>query len=191
MSSHHDWVLTAITDSLKSLETIYQLTYFLHTLWWTKSSDRRSFYLLFSSLSSCSSPNSCAALAGSPAVTDLLPESLEAVLVADQGYHQVGPADHCSDMFVLSVTVAFATKLEQVRGCIQAETRKNPCCSSALCSFSCAVLSGLQGCLQAVFVKTHTNCSWIKNKGKKCYSSLENQFLDLLTDCHLYLNISK
>lgn len=38
-----------------------------------------------------------------------------AALVPDQGYHQVGPADHCSDMFILSVTVAFATKLEQVR----------------------------------------------------------------------------
>ncbi|KAM9360239.1 centrosomal protein of 120 kDa [Symphorus nematophorus] len=51
---------------------------------------------------------------GSPAVTDLLPDNLEAVLVPDQGYHQVGPADHCSDMFILSVTVAFATKLEQL-----------------------------------------------------------------------------
>ncbi|XP_042276259.1 centrosomal protein of 120 kDa [Thunnus maccoyii] len=51
---------------------------------------------------------------GSPAVTDLLPDKLEAVLVPDQGYHQVGPADHCTDMFVLSVTVAFATKLEQL-----------------------------------------------------------------------------
>uniref|UniRef100_A0AAQ4NQU3 C2 domain-containing protein n=1 Tax=Gasterosteus aculeatus aculeatus TaxID=481459 RepID=A0AAQ4NQU3_GASAC len=37
-----------------------------------------------------------------------------ATLVPEQGYHQVGPADSCSDMFVLSVTVAFATKLEQL-----------------------------------------------------------------------------
>uniref|UniRef100_A0A3Q1JN78 C2 domain-containing protein n=1 Tax=Anabas testudineus TaxID=64144 RepID=A0A3Q1JN78_ANATE len=51
---------------------------------------------------------------GSPAVTDLLPDKLESVLIQDQGYHQVGPADHCTDMFVLSVTVAFATKLEQL-----------------------------------------------------------------------------
>ncbi|XP_029943164.1 centrosomal protein of 120 kDa-like isoform X1 [Salarias fasciatus] len=51
---------------------------------------------------------------GSPSVTDLLPDKLEAVLVPDKGYHQVGPADLCSDMFVLSVTVAFATKLEQL-----------------------------------------------------------------------------
>ncbi|KAM7018354.1 centrosomal protein of 120 kDa [Tautogolabrus adspersus] len=51
---------------------------------------------------------------GSPSVTDLLPDKLEATLIPDQGYHQVGPADFCSEMFVLSVTVAFATKLEQL-----------------------------------------------------------------------------
>ncbi|XP_051807134.1 centrosomal protein of 120 kDa [Acanthochromis polyacanthus] len=51
---------------------------------------------------------------GSSSVTDLLLDRLEAVLVPDQGYHQVGPADLCSEVFVLSVTVAFATKLEQL-----------------------------------------------------------------------------
>ncbi|CAJ1069665.1 centrosomal protein of 120 kDa isoform X1 [Xyrichtys novacula] len=51
---------------------------------------------------------------GSPSVTELLPEKLEASLIPDQGFHQIGPADICSDMFVLSVTVAFATKLEQL-----------------------------------------------------------------------------
>ncbi|XP_078141380.1 centrosomal protein of 120 kDa [Centroberyx gerrardi] len=51
---------------------------------------------------------------GSPALTDLLPEKLEAELIQDQGFHQVGPPDRCADMFVLSVTVAFATKLEQL-----------------------------------------------------------------------------
>lgn len=51
---------------------------------------------------------------GSSSVSDLLPEKLEAILIPDQGYHQVGPADLCTDMFVLSVTVAFATKLEQL-----------------------------------------------------------------------------
>lgn len=51
---------------------------------------------------------------GSPAITELLPDKLESVLIPDRGYHQVGPADHCTDIFVLSVTVAFATKLEQV-----------------------------------------------------------------------------
>lgn len=57
----------------------------------------------------------CFVVIGSPAVTDVLPDKLVAALVPDQGYHQVGPADLCSDMFILSVTVAFATKLEQVR----------------------------------------------------------------------------
>ena len=51
---------------------------------------------------------------GSLVVADLVPERLEAVLVPEQGYHQVGPPELCSDMFVLSVTVAFASKLEQV-----------------------------------------------------------------------------
>nr|XP_015815790.2 centrosomal protein of 120 kDa [Nothobranchius furzeri] len=51
---------------------------------------------------------------GSASVTDLLPDKLEAVLIPDQGYHQVGPAGLCTDMFVLSVTVAFATRLEQL-----------------------------------------------------------------------------
>uniref|UniRef100_A0A8C2X3K0 Centrosomal protein 120 n=1 Tax=Cyclopterus lumpus TaxID=8103 RepID=A0A8C2X3K0_CYCLU len=51
---------------------------------------------------------------GPPAVADLLPDKLQASLIPDQGYHQVGPVDLCSDMFFLSVTVAFATKLEQL-----------------------------------------------------------------------------
>ncbi|TNN44259.1 Centrosomal protein [Liparis tanakae] len=51
---------------------------------------------------------------GPPAVSELLPDRLQASLVPDQGYHQVGPAELCCDMFFLSVTVAFATKLEQL-----------------------------------------------------------------------------
>ncbi|XP_027023076.1 centrosomal protein of 120 kDa isoform X1 [Tachysurus fulvidraco] len=39
---------------------------------------------------------------------------LEAILNEDEGYHQIGPADVCKDLFVLSVTVAFATRLEQL-----------------------------------------------------------------------------
>ncbi|XP_033827951.1 centrosomal protein of 120 kDa isoform X2 [Periophthalmus magnuspinnatus] len=52
----------------------------------------------------------------SPAL-DLLPDRLQPVLVADRGFHQIGPEDLCSDMFVLSVTVAFATKLQQLIPC--------------------------------------------------------------------------
>ncbi|NWV00024.1 CE120 protein, partial [Upupa epops] len=32
----------------------------------------------------------------------------------EEGYHQIGPAENCRDYFVLSVTIAFATQLEQL-----------------------------------------------------------------------------
>ncbi len=51
---------------------------------------------------------------GSPALVPLDAGKLRAVLNEDEGFHQIGPEDVCADMFVLSVTVAFATKLEQV-----------------------------------------------------------------------------
>ncbi|XP_071013436.1 centrosomal protein of 120 kDa [Oncorhynchus clarkii lewisi] len=51
---------------------------------------------------------------GSPVLSNLLPEKLEAVLKEDEGYLQIGHQDYCTDLFVLSVTVAFATKLEQL-----------------------------------------------------------------------------
>lgn len=51
----------------------------------------------------------------SPAVAKLEWMKLEVVLNEDEGYHQIGPGDLCKDLFVLSVTVAFATRLEQVK----------------------------------------------------------------------------
>ncbi|XP_054629515.1 centrosomal protein of 120 kDa isoform X4 [Dunckerocampus dactyliophorus] len=48
-----------------------------------------------------------------PAARQLM-DKLEVVLVPEKGYHQVGAADAAADMFVLSVTVAFASKLEQL-----------------------------------------------------------------------------
>lgn len=42
------------------------------------------------------------------------PKNLVPVLNEEEGYHQIGPAEYCRDYFVLSVTVAFATQLEQV-----------------------------------------------------------------------------
>ncbi|KAF4110425.1 centrosomal protein of 120 kDa [Onychostoma macrolepis] len=51
---------------------------------------------------------------GSPALVPLDSGKLKAVLNEEEGFHQIGPEDVCSDMFVLSVTVAFATKLEQL-----------------------------------------------------------------------------
>ncbi|CAL1615077.1 unnamed protein product [Knipowitschia caucasica] len=50
---------------------------------------------------------------GSPAL-ELLPDRLQPLLVSDRGFHQIGPEDLCSELFVLSVTVAFATKLQQL-----------------------------------------------------------------------------
>lgn len=42
------------------------------------------------------------------------PKNLVPVLNEEEGYHQIGPAEYCRDYFVLSVTIAFATQLEQV-----------------------------------------------------------------------------
>ncbi|XP_067249531.1 centrosomal protein of 120 kDa isoform X2 [Chanodichthys erythropterus] len=52
--------------------------------------------------------------AGSPALVPLEAAKLRAVLNEEDGFHQIGPEDLCRDIFVLSVTVAFATKLEQL-----------------------------------------------------------------------------
>ncbi|NWS75495.1 CE120 protein, partial [Crotophaga sulcirostris] len=41
-------------------------------------------------------------------------KSLLPVLNEEEGYHQIGPAEHCKDYFVLSVTIVFATQLEQL-----------------------------------------------------------------------------
>ncbi|XP_050974099.1 centrosomal protein of 120 kDa [Labeo rohita] len=51
---------------------------------------------------------------GSPALVPLDSGKLKAVLNEEEGFHQIGPEDVCADMFVLSVTVAFATKLERL-----------------------------------------------------------------------------
>ncbi|MCJ8735046.1 hypothetical protein PDJAM_G00242260 [Pangasius djambal] len=51
---------------------------------------------------------------GSPVMTKLESMKLEVILNEDEGYHQIGPADICKDPFVLSVTVAFAARLEQL-----------------------------------------------------------------------------
>ncbi|XP_035236274.1 centrosomal protein of 120 kDa isoform X2 [Anguilla anguilla] len=50
---------------------------------------------------------------GSPFLASLVSSQLQAVL-KEEGYHQIGPEDRCTDLFVLSVTVAFATRLEQL-----------------------------------------------------------------------------
>ncbi|KFQ21742.1 Centrosomal protein of 120 kDa, partial [Mesitornis unicolor] len=47
-------------------------------------------------------------------LSGLDPKSIVPVLNEEEGYHQIGPAEHCRDYFVLSVTIAFATRLEQL-----------------------------------------------------------------------------
>ncbi|XP_030368606.1 centrosomal protein of 120 kDa isoform X3 [Strigops habroptila] len=47
-------------------------------------------------------------------LSGLDPKSIVPVLNKEEGCHQIGPAEHCRDYFVLSVTVAFATQLEQL-----------------------------------------------------------------------------
>uniref|UniRef100_A0A8C0FCV4 Centrosomal protein of 120 kDa n=1 Tax=Bubo bubo TaxID=30461 RepID=A0A8C0FCV4_BUBBB len=41
-------------------------------------------------------------------------KSIVPILNEKEGYHQIGPAEYCRDYFVLSVTIAFATQLEQL-----------------------------------------------------------------------------
>ncbi|KAM9137754.1 centrosomal protein of 120 kDa isoform 3-T3 [Pangshura tecta] len=41
-------------------------------------------------------------------------KNIVAVLNEEEGYHQIGPAEYCREYFVLSVTIAFATQLEQL-----------------------------------------------------------------------------
>ncbi|NXW22250.1 CE120 protein, partial [Circaetus pectoralis] len=47
-------------------------------------------------------------------LSGLDPKSIVPILNEEEGYHQIGPAEYCRDYFVLSVTVAFATQLEQL-----------------------------------------------------------------------------
>ncbi|XP_039423231.1 centrosomal protein of 120 kDa isoform X1 [Corvus cornix cornix] len=42
------------------------------------------------------------------------PKSIVPVLNEEEGYHQIGPPEYCREHFVLSVTIAFATQLEQL-----------------------------------------------------------------------------
>ncbi|XP_051498068.1 centrosomal protein of 120 kDa isoform X2 [Apus apus] len=47
-------------------------------------------------------------------LSGLDPRSVVPVLNEEEGYHQIGPEEYCRDYFVLSVTIAFATQLEQL-----------------------------------------------------------------------------
>uniref|UniRef100_A0A8B9GIW5 Centrosomal protein of 120 kDa n=1 Tax=Amazona collaria TaxID=241587 RepID=A0A8B9GIW5_9PSIT len=47
-------------------------------------------------------------------ISGLDPKSIVPVLNEEEGCHQIGPAEYCRDYFVLSVTIVFATQLEQL-----------------------------------------------------------------------------
>lgn len=54
------------------------------------------------------------------------PKNLVAVLNEEGGYHQIGPAERCTDAFVMSVTIAFATQLEQLIPCTMKLPERQP-----------------------------------------------------------------
>ncbi|XP_076994921.1 centrosomal protein of 120 kDa isoform X4 [Tamandua tetradactyla] len=54
------------------------------------------------------------------------PKDIVAVLNEEGGYHQIGPAEHCTDSFIMSVTIAFATQLEQLIPCTMKLPERQP-----------------------------------------------------------------
>ncbi|XP_023052916.1 centrosomal protein of 120 kDa isoform X2 [Piliocolobus tephrosceles] len=54
------------------------------------------------------------------------PRDIVAVLNEEGGYHQIGPAEYCTDAFIMSVTIAFATQLEQLIPCTMKLPERQP-----------------------------------------------------------------
>uniref|UniRef100_A0A8C9PPJ1 Centrosomal protein of 120 kDa n=1 Tax=Spermophilus dauricus TaxID=99837 RepID=A0A8C9PPJ1_SPEDA len=59
-------------------------------------------------------------------LSGLDPKDIVAVLNEEGGYHQIGPAEYCTDSFILSVTIAFATQLEQLIPCTMKLPERQP-----------------------------------------------------------------
>ncbi|XP_008050016.1 centrosomal protein of 120 kDa isoform X3 [Carlito syrichta] len=59
-------------------------------------------------------------------LSGLDPKDIVAVLNEEGGYHQIGPADYCTESFILSVTIAFATQLEQLIPCTMKLPERQP-----------------------------------------------------------------
>ncbi|XP_032482486.1 centrosomal protein of 120 kDa isoform X2 [Phocoena sinus] len=53
-------------------------------------------------------------------------KDIVAVLNEEGGYHQIGPAEYCTDFFMMSVTIAFATQLEQLIPCTMKLPERRP-----------------------------------------------------------------
>uniref|UniRef100_A0A8D2APX1 Centrosomal protein of 120 kDa n=1 Tax=Sciurus vulgaris TaxID=55149 RepID=A0A8D2APX1_SCIVU len=61
-----------------------------------------------------------------PSLSGLDPKDIVAVLNEEGGYHQIGPAEYCTDSFIMSVTIAFATQLEQLIPCTMKLPERQP-----------------------------------------------------------------
>ncbi|XP_040824476.1 centrosomal protein of 120 kDa isoform X2 [Ochotona curzoniae] len=61
-----------------------------------------------------------------PGLARLDPRDIAVVLNEEGGYHQIGPTEYCTDSFVLSVTIAFATQLEQLIPCTMKLPERQP-----------------------------------------------------------------
>ncbi|KAI4569644.1 centrosomal protein of 120 kDa isoform X1 [Ovis aries] len=59
-------------------------------------------------------------------LSGLDPKDIVAVLNEEGGYHQIGPAGFCTDFFIMSVTIAFATQLEQLIPCTMKLPERQP-----------------------------------------------------------------
>ncbi|KAM4860825.1 centrosomal protein of 120 kDa isoform 1-T1 [Thomomys bottae] len=61
-----------------------------------------------------------------PSLSGFDPKDIVAVLNEEGGYHQIGPAESCTDSFIMSVTIAFATQLEQLIPCTMKLPERQP-----------------------------------------------------------------
>lgn len=59
-------------------------------------------------------------------LSGLDPKDIVAVLNEEGGFHQIGAADRCTDFFIMSVTIAFATQLEQLIPCTMKLPERQP-----------------------------------------------------------------
>ncbi|XP_032191379.1 centrosomal protein of 120 kDa isoform X2 [Mustela erminea] len=59
-------------------------------------------------------------------LSGLDPKDIVVMLNEEGGYHQIGPAEYCSDFFIMSVTIAFATQLEQLIPCTMKLPERQP-----------------------------------------------------------------
>ncbi|XP_049729513.1 centrosomal protein of 120 kDa [Elephas maximus indicus] len=59
-------------------------------------------------------------------LSGLDPKDIVAVLNEEEGYHQIGPVEYCTDSFIMSVTIAFATQLEQLIPCTMKLPERQP-----------------------------------------------------------------